>query len=113
MCSYEDTDGTAKATVLIENTRTRVTEWHFAKKGENTGWHVHDYDYVIVPLADGQLELHEPGGEIKHAELRKGTPYFRQRGIRHDVVNGNNFDFTFIEIELLDQAETDTNSLGL
>ena len=33
--------GTAKPTVFIDNERTRVTEWRFAKRGDNTGWHRH------------------------------------------------------------------------
>ena len=49
--------GKAVSTVLIENERTRVTEWRFKKYGDNTGWHRHEYDYIVVPLFDGQLEI--------------------------------------------------------
>ena len=41
----------AKSTVFIDNERTRVTEWRFAP-GASTGWHRHEYDYVVVPLLD-------------------------------------------------------------
>ncbi|WP_255266480.1 cupin [Thioclava sp. ES.031] len=87
---------------MIENARTRVTEWRFPAKGDNTGWHRHEHDYVVVPLADGQLELREPGEQTRFAELRKGVPYFREKGAQHDVVNSNAFEFAFIEIEFLD-----------
>ncbi len=104
MCDSGTSAGSAAGTVLIENDRTRVTEWRFPAKGDNTGWHRHDHDYVVVPLADGQLELREPGGQTRFAELRKGVPYFREKGVRHDVVNANAFEFAFIEVEFLDEG---------
>ncbi len=106
MCNKEISEGTANGTVLIENSRTRVTEWRFAARGDNTGWHVHEYDYVVVPLSDGQLELHAADGTSMRAELSNGIPYFRQKGTQHDVVNANDFEFAFIEIELLGEART-------
>lgn len=95
--------GTAIGTVLIENARTRITEWRFAKAGDNTGWHRHAHDYVVVPLFDGQLELHEPGGEKRTADLRNGVPYFRERGVEHDVLSANEFECAFVEIEFLEE----------
>lgn len=88
----------AAATVLIDNERVRVTRWQFAP-GAATGWHRHEYDYVIVPLTDGTLELLEPDGD-RHTQLETGVPYFRETGVEHDVVNANDYEFTFIEIEL-------------
>lgn len=90
---------TARPTVLIDNERTRVTEWRFAP-GAATGWHRHELDYVVVPLLDGSLRLVGPGGVETTAELRQGMPYFRRQGVEHDVVNANAFEFAFIEIEL-------------
>ena len=54
MCSDP---GTATPTVMIDNDRVRVTEWRFAKRGDNTGWHRHAFDYIVVPLFDGVLEI--------------------------------------------------------
>jgi quercetin dioxygenase-like cupin family protein len=88
----------AQPTVLIDNERVRVTRWHFAP-GAATGWHRHEYDYVIVPLTDGTLELVDERGTTE-SELRTGVPYFRETGVEHDVVNANKRDFRFIEIEL-------------
>ena len=95
--------GTAKPTILIDNERTRVTEWRFPKRGDNTGWHRHDYDYVVVPLFDGVLEIETETGERTRAELRTGVPYFRNLGVEHDVINGNDFECAFVEIEFLDR----------
>jgi quercetin dioxygenase-like cupin family protein len=90
--------GTATAKVFVDNERVRVTEWRFAP-GAATGWHRHEMDYVVVPLLDGRLKLVEGGGE-RYAELKKGVPYFRNVGVEHDVVNANDYEFAFIEIEL-------------
>ena len=46
--------GSAKATVFIDNERVIVTEYRFAP-GDNTGWHRHGHDYVIVPLTDAVI----------------------------------------------------------
>ncbi len=100
MCG-DATPGTATGTVLIENARTRVTEWRFPARGDNTGWHRHEHDYVVVPLFDGALTLREPGGVEREAQLSNGVPYFRQSGVQHDVVNANDFEVAFIEIEFL------------
>ena len=101
MC-VSDKPGTAKPTVLIENARTRVTEWRFPKRGDATGWHRHEYDYVVVPVQDGFLELVNADGTITRAELKRGVPYFREAGVEHDVLNGNDFEFAFIETEFLE-----------
>lgn len=88
----------AKSTVFIDNKRTRVTEWRFAP-GASTGWHRHEFDYVVVPLVDGRLEL-TGDGDAKHvAELAAGVPYFRPVGVEHDVTNINDYEYAFIEIE--------------
>ena len=93
--------GTAIAKIFIDNQRTRVTEWRFAGRGDNTGWHRHEYDYVVVPLFDGVLEIENAAGERSQAELKNGVPYFRNLGVEHDVISGNDFACAFIEIEFL------------
>ena len=90
--------GRGTPTVLIDNERVRVTQWRFAP-GAATGWHRHEHDYVIVPLTDGTLTLLEPEGDRESA-LTTGVPYFREAGVEHDVVNANDHEFTFIEIEV-------------
>lgn len=97
-----ETTGTARPTVQIENERVRVTRWDFAGRGDNTGWHRHEHDYVVVPLFDGTLEIDLGGGERTTATLQTGVPYFRNLGVEHDVINGNDFACAFVEIELLE-----------
>ncbi len=89
----------ARPTVFIDNDRVRVTEWRFAP-GAATGWHRHEHDYVVVPLLDGSLRIVTDGGVETIAELSKGVPYFRDRGVEHDVINANIYEFAFIEVEM-------------
>ena len=89
----------AVGTPQIDNARVRVTEWRFAP-GAATGWHRHEHDYVVVPMTTGPLMLVEPGNQTRTAELVAGRSYAREAGVEHDVVNANDFEFVFIEIEI-------------
>lgn len=89
----------AKAARLIENQRVIVTEWKFAP-GEATGFHVHQHDYVVVPLSTGKLRIEAGDGSASDAELVTGAPYARDAGVAHNVINRNAFEFRFIEIEM-------------
>ncbi len=105
MCT-QATTGTATPKVLIDNDRTRVTEWRFAGRGDNTGWHRHEYDYIVVPIQDGTLEIAHKDGTTTRSELKIGVPYYRDLGVEHDVLNGNDHEFAFVEIEFLEEAKT-------
>ena len=88
----------ATSTVEIDNDRVLVTKWLF-EPGAETGWHRHEYDYVVVPLTNGQLLLETKDGETR-ASLESGKPYSRNLGIEHNVNNINTYDFSFVEIEM-------------
>jgi quercetin dioxygenase-like cupin family protein len=88
----------AQSTIQIDNDVVRVTEWRFPSNSE-TGWHVHDFEYVVVPMNTGQLTLHTHDGAIVN-ELTLGSPYHRPAGSEHNVVNDGNDEFVFIEMEL-------------
>lgn len=89
---------TARPTLQIDNERVRVTEWRFAP-GAATGHHRHEWDYVVVPLTDGRLRLVEASG-TREVTLRAGASYTRPAGVEHDVINANDYEFAFVEIEL-------------
>ena len=89
----------ATGTVQIDNERTRVSEWRFAP-GAETGEHIHEYDYVVVPGLDGVLKIVLPDGSESMADLKAGEAYFREKGVHHNVINANAFEFSFVEIEL-------------
>jgi quercetin dioxygenase-like cupin family protein len=93
-----DDDLEAVPTVQVDNDRVRVTEWRFAP-GAATGWHRHEFDYVVVPITTGTLLLKEGDGE-RYTELMAGVSYSREVGVEHDVINANDYEFVFVEVEM-------------
>lgn len=85
-------------TVQVDDERFRVTEWHFPP-GAETGDHVHGMDYVVVPMTTGDLTIELPNGEVVTSPLTAGKSYARKTGVAHNVINNNDFAFTFVEIE--------------
>ncbi|MGY4996727.1 cupin domain-containing protein [Streptomyces sp. 900105245] len=90
---------TARATVQHEDERVRVTRWDFEPQ-ESTGRHVHEYDYVVVPVTDGETGVITPDGTVTSWELRAGQSYARPAGGEHEVVNTGTAPLAFVEIEL-------------
>jgi quercetin dioxygenase-like cupin family protein len=88
----------ATSAVQVDNERVLVTEWRFAP-GAATGHHVHAHDYVVVPLTSGTLRLEEAAG-ARDASLQAGVSYARPAGVAHNVINVNDFEFRFVEIEI-------------
>jgi len=88
----------AVPTIQIDNHRVKVTEWRFAP-GAETGWHRHGMDYVVVPMTSGTLLLETPAGDVR-SPLTAGVSYTRPAGVEHNVVNANEDEFVFVEIEL-------------
>ena len=88
----------ASALVQIDNERVIVTEYRFAP-GAETGDHVHAHDYVVVPLTSGILRLEEATG-VREASLQAGVSYARPAGVAHNVINANDYEFRFVEIEI-------------
>lgn len=90
---------TVESIVHVDNEHVRVTEWRFAPGGA-TGWHRHDFDYVITPLTGGEVELVGPDHERTPFTMEPGKSYFREAGVEHDVINGPGGELRFVEVEL-------------
>src|SRR5262249_26456172 len=90
--------GKARPTVQVDNDLVRVTEWRFGPS-EATGWHRHDYDYVVVPMTVGPLRIRSSQGEVVD-DIVPGQSYFRVAGAEHDAWNPNGHEVVFVEIEL-------------
>ena len=88
----------ATATVQADNERVRITEWRFPP-GTSTGFHRHEYDYVVVPLTTATLQITSPTGALAN-EIVAGQAYFRTAGAEHEVVNENTFEVVFVETEI-------------
>ena len=89
----------ANANIQIDNEIVRVTEYSF-DKNEETGFHVHQWDYVIIPQTDGLLLLINDNDDETTATLVKGQPYYREAGVSHNVINIGKEKLVFIEIEI-------------
>ena len=82
----------------VDNETTIVTRWDFAP-GAETGVHIHGHDYCVVPLQDGVLKIVDPDGGETLAEMHAGKSYYRSKGVHHNVINANDFEYSFVEIE--------------
>ena len=91
--------GTCTSTQLVDDARTRVTRFDF-EPGQDTGWHVHEYDYVIAALTDCHMRLDLPGGEANEVTVPAGTAYRRAAGVEHNVINAGDAPMSFVEVEL-------------
>ena len=88
----------ATPTTQVDNDRTIITRWEFMS-GEETGELIHGQDYCVVPLLDGVLKIVAPDGTETLADMKAGQSYFREKGVHHNVINANDFDYSFVEVE--------------
>ena len=85
--------------VQVDTPEVRVTRWHLAPRSA-TGHHIHEMDYVIVPVTAGELTIVAPDGGRSKAHLGAGQSYFRKAGVEHDVLNESASEIIFLEVEL-------------
>ena len=90
----------AQPTILIENDKVKVTKWSF-DVGDSTGHHIHENNYIVIPMLDGELKILDKNNNKTISKLIKGGAYYREKGVEHNVFNNNEFPYTFIEIELI------------
>lgn len=88
----------ASSQVQLDNDELRITRWTLAP-GADTGMHRHEYDYVIVPVAAGTMQVDHADGSRTVNELLPGVSYFRPQGSEH-TVSGIDGGLDFVEIEL-------------
>ncbi len=97
MCESQSRVGST-ARVQIDTDRVRVTEYNF-EPGGSSGWHTHQFDYVVVPQTDGLLRIEDKQG-VRESVLTAGVPYQRPAGVEHNVINGGRKPLAFTEIEI-------------
>ncbi|MEQ9693739.1 cupin domain-containing protein [Shimia sp. SDUM112013] len=88
-----------QATQLLEDDRVRVTRFDF-QPGEDTGWHVHPFDYVITTVTECHLRIELPDGTVSDTLVPAGTAYQRVKGTEHNVINAGTAPMAFVEVEL-------------
>ena len=84
---------------LINNNNVKVTKFFLASK-EETGFHLHKYNYVIIPITSGELTIIDKNKVKTKSIIKKGEPYYKDLGVEHNVINETNSDIIFIEVEI-------------
>ena len=90
---------TATAEQQLDDGVVRVTRWTFPP-GTETGHHRHEYDYVVVPVTNGDLTIESAEGS-SIAPIKIGVSYNRAKGVEHNVANDTDSTISFVEVELL------------
>ena len=93
------------ASVQVSGDRVRVTRWDLPP-GSSTGPHRHEHDYVVVPVLAGRMEAVAQDGAVQVRELVPGESYARPAGVEHDVRNAGETLLSFVEVELLEPAQS-------
>ena len=90
----------AVAVLPAASVAVRVTTWSFEKAGDSTGAHVHEYNYVIVPVTGGTLTaVSTTDGSARTITQVAGSPYTGQAGLAH-TVTADADGIVFVEVEL-------------
>jgi beta-alanine degradation protein BauB len=92
--------GMAASVTVIDDEEVRVTTWTFATDGDATGHHVHEYDYLVVPVTGGTFTIVHDDETTSEFVQQAGTPYRGTAGTSHNVVNSSRSPAVFVEIEL-------------
>lgn len=89
----------AESDVVIDDAQVRATRWTF-DDGDETGHHVHEYDYVVVPLTGGTFTVTHDDGTTSQLDQRAGVPYRGKAGTSHNVANSGSSTAVFVDVEL-------------
>jgi len=88
----------ASHTVLLENDEMIVTHW-VLKPGEQTGWHLHEMDYMPIQLSQGKLMFEFPDGSTKEIDYVPRTASIIKAPLEHNAINTSDKDVIALEIE--------------
>jgi quercetin dioxygenase-like cupin family protein len=88
----------APHTIVHEDARARIIHY-VIRPGEQTGWHRHALDYVVIRLSDGTLTSHFADGTTKVFDYRAGTSASYAAPVEHNAVNTGDTDIVGYEIE--------------
>ena len=84
--------------VVLENDELIVTHWVF-KPGEQTGWHLHEMDYMPIQLSEGRLRFEFPGGSTKEVDYVPRTTSIVKAPLEHNAINVSDIEMAALEIE--------------
>lgn len=92
-------DRTAAPHVIVhEDERSRIIQYTI-RPGEQTGWHTHALDYVVIRQSDGTLTSNFADGTSKNFVYAAGTAASYTAPVTHNAVNTGDTDIVGYEIE--------------
>ena len=63
--------------------------------------HIHEVDYIAIPITGGDFEVHMGKGETLAMTQSAGEPYARSAGVHHNVRFVGEGYASFVEVEHL------------
>jgi len=84
--------------VLLEDERMVVTHWLF-KPGDQTGWHLHDRDYMPVHMSTGRIFFEMADGSTGEIDYVPGSSSYIKAPVEHNAINIGDVDVVALEIE--------------
>lgn len=87
--------------VLVDNETTRIT-FHHIEKGQSSGWHSHDLDYVGYHFGDSEVQIERGDGDAPSSMAsKKGIATFYEvgDGFEHNVTVLSDTPLIALEIE--------------
>jgi quercetin dioxygenase-like cupin family protein len=91
----------ASSEVQLQNETFRVTKWT-VKPGETIPMHVHEHEYVVIPMRPTPMQVTTGAGEEFTSEMNVGHSYTRAKGSEHQIYNADDSETVeFIEVESL------------
>ena len=91
----------AHSETQLENAHFRVTKWTIDPGGV-IPMHVHEHEYVVVPMVNDTMHVTNADGSEIVAELTAGVSYTRPAGSEHRVENRTSAaPVVFVDIEKL------------
>lgn len=92
-------DRTAAPHVVVhEDDRSRIIQYTL-KPGEQTGWHRHELDYVVIFQSAGELTSTFADGTTKTFTYEPGKSSSYSAPVEHNAVNTGDTEVTGYEIE--------------
>ena len=86
--------------VLLDNDTTRIT-FHRIRPGEQSGWHLHDSNYVGYHIEAAELRYERGDGSVGELKSQAGKAFYYDvgDGFEHNVTNIGDTDMVALEIE--------------
>ena len=88
----------AEPILVFEDDKTRITRY-IIEPGEQTGWHIHEDDYVVMYESEGELTSYFADGTSAVFTYKPGGASAYQAPVEHNAVNTCTVTVSGFEIE--------------